>query len=132
MFVVGDMAWITDSKTSEVLPQLGSVALQAGEWAGENIARRLKGEETKPFVYEDKGTMATIGRGAAVVQFKRGRTMKGKAASLAWGAVHLALLSTGEDRAKAVIDWTWAGFTHERSNRITVRTDVNEKKRSES
>ena len=132
VFVVGDVAWITDSKTNEVLPQLGSVALQAGEWAGENIARRLKGEETKPFVYEDKGTMATIGRGAAVVQFRRGRTMKGKAASLAWGAVHLALLSTGEDRAKAVIDWTWAGFTHERSNRITVRTDVDENKRSES
>ena len=58
--------------------------------------------------------MATIGRGAAVVQFKGGRTMKGKAASLAWGAVHLALLSTGEDRAKAVVDWTWAGFAHER------------------
>ncbi len=132
VFAVGDIAWITDTKTGDVLPQLGSVALQAGEWAGENIARRLKGEETKPFVYEDKGTMATIGRAAAVVQFKRGRTMKGKAATLAWGAVHLALLSTGEDRAKAVIDWTWAGFTHERSNRITVRTDVNEEKRSKS
>ena len=52
--------------------------------------------------------------------------MKGKAASLAWGAVHLALLSTGEDRAKAVVDWTWAGFTHERSARITVRTDRDE------
>ena len=58
--------------------------------------------------------MATIGRAAAVVQFTRGRTLKGKSASLAWGAVHLALLSTGEDRAKAIIDWTWAGFTHER------------------
>ncbi len=126
VFGVGDIAWITDSKTNEVLPQLGSVALQAGEWAGENIARLLEGKETKPFEYEDKGTMATIGRGAAVVQFRRGRTMKGKAASLAWGAVHLALLSTGEDRAKAVIDWTWAGFTHERSNRITVQRDVHE------
>ena len=130
VFGVGDIAWITDSKTNEVLPQLGSVALQAGEWAGENIARLLEGKETKPFEYEDKGTMATIGRGAAVVQFRRGRTMKGKAATLAWGAVHLALLSTGEDRAKAVIDWTWAGFTHERSNRISVQTD--DKKRSES
>jgi NADH dehydrogenase FAD-containing subunit len=44
-------------------------------------------------------------------------------AFLAWGAVHLALLSTGEDRAKALIEWTWAGFSHERSARITVRTD---------
>ena len=42
---------------------------------------------------------------------------------LAWGAVHLALLSTGEDRAKAMVDWTWAGFTHERPHRIDVETE---------
>jgi NADH:ubiquinone reductase (H+-translocating) len=124
VFAVGDMAWITDTKTKRVLPQLGSVALQAGERAGGNIARLIAGKETEPFVYHDKGTMATIGRAAAVVQFHRGRTMKGKAASLAWGTVHLALLSTGEDRAKAIVEWTWAGFTHERPGRITVRTDT--------
>jgi NADH:quinone reductase (non-electrogenic) len=123
VFSVGDIAWITDQKTGEVLPQLGSVALQTGERAGENIALRAAGKETKPFEYFDKGTMATIGRGAAVIQMPRGKTMKGKAAYLAWGAVHLALLSTGEDRAKAVVDWTWAGFSHERPGRITVRTD---------
>jgi len=123
VFAVGDIAWITDTKTKRVLPQLGSVALQAGEQAGANIARRIAGNETERFAYHDKGTMATIGRGAAVVQFHRGRTIKGKAASLAWGTVHLALLSTGEDRAKAMVDWTWAGFTHERPGRITVRTD---------
>ncbi len=123
---VGDIAWITDTKTGHVLPQLGSVALQAGEQAGENIARRLAGKTTNPFRYHDKGTMATIGRGSAVIQMPRGRTMKGKAASLAWGAVHLALLSTGEDRAKAVVDWTWAGFTHERPARISVKTERDE------
>jgi NADH dehydrogenase len=122
VFAVGDIAWITDTKTNEVLPQLGSVALQAGEHAGENIARLVAGKETKPFRYHDKGTMATIGRGAAVVQLPRGRTMKGEPAWLAWGAVHLALLSTGEDRAKAVVDWTWAGFTHERTSRISIET----------
>jgi NADH dehydrogenase len=122
-FAVGDIAWITDTKTQDVLPQLGSVALQAGEHAGENIARLVAGNDTEPFVYHDKGTMATIGRGAAVIQTHRGRTLKGKAASLAWGAVHLALLSTGEDRAKAIVDWTWAGFTHDRPGRISVRTD---------
>jgi NADH:ubiquinone reductase (H+-translocating) len=123
VFAVGDIAWITDAKTNEVLPQLGSVALQAGEHAGENIARLVAGKGTEPFEYHDKGTMATIGRGAAVVQTRGGRTLKGKAAFLAWGGVHLALLSTGEDRAKAVVDWTWAGFTHERPGRISVRTD---------
>jgi NADH:ubiquinone reductase (H+-translocating) len=119
-FAVGDIAWITDTKTDEVLPQLGSVALQAGDRAGKNIARLLEGKETEPFRYHDKGTMATIGPGAAVVQLPRGRTLHGEVAWLAWGAVHLALLSTGEDRAKAIVDWTWAGFTHERAARISV------------
>jgi len=123
VFAVGDVAWITDTKTGDVLPQLGSVALQAGERAGENIARLVAGKDAEPFVYHDKGTMATIGRFAAVVQTRGGHTLTGRTASLAWGAVHLALLSTGEDRAKAVVDWTWAGFTHERSGRISVRTD---------
>ena len=80
MFVVGDIAAITDPKTEQVLPQLGSVALQSGEHAGETIARLVAGKETKPFKYHDKGTMATIGRGAAVVQMLGGRTMKGKKA----------------------------------------------------
>ena len=83
----------------------------------------MEGKDTKPFSYHDKGIMATIGRGAAVVQMPHGRTMKGRTASLAWGAVHLALLSTGEDRAKALLDWTWAGFTHERPGRISVSAD---------
>jgi NADH:ubiquinone reductase (H+-translocating) len=124
VYVVGDVAAITDPKTSQVLPQLGSVALQSGEHAGKTIAGRLAGKETKPFKYRDKGTMAAIGRGSAVVQMLGGRTMKGKTASLAWGTVHLALLPTNQDRAKAVVDWAGAGLTHQRSGRITV--DVGE------
>jgi NADH:ubiquinone reductase (H+-translocating) len=122
VFVVGDVAAITDTKTQQVLPQLGSVALQSGEHAGETIARQVAGKETKPFKYRDKGTMATIGRGSAVVQMLGGRTMKGKAAQVAWGTVHLALLPTNESRAKAIVDWAGAGLTHQRSARITVDT----------
>ena len=121
-YAVGDVAAITDAKTEQVLPQLGSVALQSGEHAGETIAKLIAGKETKPFKYRDKGTMAAIGRGSAVVQMLGGKTMKGKAASLAWGTVHLALLPTNEDRAKAVVDWAGAGLTHQRSGRITVET----------
>jgi NADH:quinone reductase (non-electrogenic) len=123
VFAVGDVAWTTVEGSDRALPQLGSVALQAGEHAAHCIARLVAGQPTGPFRYHDKGTMATIGRGAAVVQTRGGRTLKGRTAWLAWGAVHLALLSTGEDRAKAAVDWTWSGFTHERSGRISVRTD---------
>jgi NADH:ubiquinone reductase (H+-translocating) len=122
MYAVGDVAAITDAKTQQVLPQLGSVALQSGEHAGETIARIVAGKSPEPFEYRDKGTMATIGRGAAVVQMLRGKTMKGKKAQVAWGTVHLALLPTNEDRAKAVVDWAGATLTHQRTGRIRVET----------
>ncbi len=123
VFVVGDIAAITDSKTEQVLPQLGSVALQSGEHVGETISRRVAGKSTKPFAYRDKGTMAAIGRHAAVVQMLGGKTMKGRKAQFAWRTVHLALLPTNEDRAKAIVDWAGSEFTHQRVGRINVDLD---------
>jgi NADH dehydrogenase len=123
VYVVGDAAAIADPKSGATLPQLGSVALQSGEHVGETIARRLAGKKTKDFAYRDKGTMATIGRRAAVVQMLAGRTMTGTKAQLAWGTVHLALLPTNEDRAKAVVSWAGSAMTHQRVGRITVEDD---------
>ena len=123
VFVVGDVAAIFDPKSDQVLPQLGSVALQSGEHAGETIAHRIAGKKTKPFRYHDKGTMAAIGRKAAVVQMLGGRTLTGAPAQAAWAAVHLVLLPTNEDRAKAVVDWAGATLTHQRSGRFAVTPD---------
>jgi NADH dehydrogenase len=123
VYALGDIAAIVDARTEQVLPQLGSVALQSGEHAGEQIARRIAGKETKPFKYKDKGTMAAIGRRAAVVQMLGGKTMTGTKAQFAWATVHLALLPTNEDRAKAVVDWAGATFTHQRAGRITVESE---------
>ena len=120
VYVVGDVAAIYDAKREQVLPQLGSVALQSGEHAGETIARRIAGKKTKPFAYKDKGTMAAIGRRAACVEFLAGRTMTGAKAQVAWATVHLALLPTNEDRSKAVVDWVGAALTHQRVGRFTV------------
>jgi NADH dehydrogenase len=130
VFAVGDIGWITSTTKKiagrkrrgepEVLPQLGGVALQSGDRAGENVARLVEGKPTERFEYLDKGTMATIGRGAAVVEMARGPSLTGRTAVMAWRFVHLALLSTGEDMGKAMLEWTWAGFTHERSERISI------------
>lgn len=124
VYAVGDIAWITDTNTDQILPQLGGVALQSGERAGANIQLQLQGKATEPFEYFDKGTMATIGRGAAVAQLPTGNTMKGKMAALAWGTVHLALLTGGDSRAKTVLDWGWAGATRKRTERISVDPDT--------
>ena len=123
VYVPGDVGAIVDAKSGQVLPQLGSVALQSGEHVGETIARRIEGKDTKPFTYKDKGTMAMIGRRAAVVQMLGGRTMTGTKAQAAWATVHLALLPTNEDRAKAVVDWAGAALTHQRVGRITVGSE---------
>ena len=122
VYVVGDVAAIVDQKSGQVLPQLGSVALQSGEHVGETIAHLIAGKKTTPFAYKDKGTMAAIGRGAACVQMLGGRTMTGAKAQVAWATVHLALLPTNEDRAKAVVDWAGATLTHQRAGRITVES----------
>jgi NADH dehydrogenase len=120
VFVIGDCAMITDSHTNDKLPQLGSVALQSGYMAAENISNLVAGKKTKPFKYKDKGTMATVGRGAAVVQFHNGKTMTGHMAWMAWLGVHLTLLSGGEERVTTALDWGWDILTHGRGKRIVV------------
>lgn len=120
VYVVGDVAQMTDAKTDAVLPQLGSVGIQSGTHAGANILHQIDGKATTPFHYHDKGTMATIGRNAAVAELPGGLTLTGELAWLAWGAVHLALLTGLESRASALVDWSWALFTHQRSKRIEV------------
>ncbi len=118
--MVGDIAMITDSKTKEQLPQLGSVAQQAGFTAGENIIRQVEGKKPQPFEYKDKGTMAQVAQGAAVVQFQSGRTMTGKAAWLAWLGVHLTLLSGGEEKGLTILDWGWNAVSQDRGKRTLV------------
>ena len=120
VFVIGDIAKITDAHTNTELPQLGSVAQQAGYQAAENIARLVDGKKTQGFKYKDKGTMATVGRGAAVVQFHNGKTMTGHAAWMAWLGVHLTLLSGGEQRVFTALDWGWNILAHGRGKRIVV------------
>jgi NADH dehydrogenase len=93
VYVIGDAANITDS-TGAKLPQLGSVAQQAGKWAARNIYADLNGGARQPFRYVDKGYMAMIGRGAAVAELGRKRLqLQGPLAFVSWLLVHLALLS---------------------------------------
>ncbi len=105
VYVVGDCANITDS-TGAKLPQLGSVAQQAGKWAASNILADLKGGTRTPFRYVDKGYMAMVGRGAAVAELGRKRIqLQGVFAFLSWLLVHLALLSGLQQKIRALFSW---------------------------
>jgi NADH dehydrogenase len=105
VYVIGDCANITDS-TGAKLPQLGSVAQQAGKWAASNILADLKGGTRTPFRYVDKGYMAMVGRGAAVAELGRKRIqLQGVFAFLSWLLVHLALLSGLQQKVRALFSW---------------------------
>ena len=122
MFVdhAGQTVGVTDAKTGEPLPGLGAVALQAGRHVGQTIARLVAGESAEPFHYVDKGTMAQVGRGAAVVELPAGGTLTGHVAWLAWLGVHLSLLSGAEEKTSVFVDWGWNLVTHQRSKRIIL------------
>ena len=126
IFVVGDMGEVASE--GKVLPQLGSVAMQSGEHVGRQIARRMLDEQTQPFKYWDKGFMATIGRGSAVVEFPNQLTLHGPPAYFAWLGVHLALLNGVRNRIETLWNWGWSALTHDRAARIIIEED--EKKQS--
>jgi NADH dehydrogenase len=108
IFVVGDMGEVASE--GKVLPQLGSVAMQSGEHVGRQIARRMLDEPTQPFKYWDKGFMATIGRGSAVVEFPNQLTLHGPPAYFAWLGVHLALLNGVRNRIETLWNWGWSAL----------------------
>ena len=123
VFAIGDIAAMTDGKTGQVLPGLGATALQAGRHVGETIKRLLDGKQPKPFEYFNKGMMAQVGRGAAVVELPTGGTMTGHLAWLAWLGVHLSLLNGAEEKVGVFVDWGWNLLTHKRGKRIILSDD---------
>jgi NADH dehydrogenase len=120
VLVIGDIANIPDGK-GKTHPQLGSVALQSGSAAAKTILADRAGKAAKPFSYLDKGTMAMIGRGAAVAQVK-GVELHGKLAFAAWLGVHAALLTGGSNRVDAFKSWAIDFFGKERAPQALDRS----------
>jgi NADH dehydrogenase len=123
VYVIGDAANMTDS-TGAKLPQLGSVAQQAGKWAARNIHADLTGGARRPFEYFDKGYMAMIGRGAAVAEIGRKRVqLQGPLAFVSWLLVHLALLSGFQQKVRALFSWLNGYITHSPAQVVVGRPE---------
>ncbi|MBN9119212.1 MAG: NAD(P)/FAD-dependent oxidoreductase, partial [Planctomycetes bacterium] len=100
------------------LPGLAPVAMQQGEYVAGVIVRRLKGETPKgPFRYNDKGTMATIGRAKAVAE-SHGFKFSGYLAWLAWLFIHILYLARFENRVLVLFQWFWNYVTRNRTARL--------------
>jgi NADH dehydrogenase len=118
VFAIGDMAAVATGEGGAVLPQLAQPAIQAGRHAGQQILRVLAGEQTRPFRYHDKGTMATIGRRAAVAQLPLGIRLRGTPAWLVWLGLHIVFLVGVRNRFSVLINWAWRYVSWGRGPRV--------------
>jgi NADH:ubiquinone reductase (H+-translocating) len=118
IFVVGDTASL--DQNGKPLPGVAQVAIQQGRYAGRLIHNRIVGNPPpSPFNYFDKGSMAVVGKGFAVLQSGRVR-MSGFVAWLAWAAVHLQFLATSSLRLSVFLQWVWTYVTGQRGDRLIV------------
>jgi len=119
-FVIGDMSAFRDP-SGVPLPGLAPVAIQQGRRAADNALRRLSGQPTLAFRYHDRGTMATIGRAAAVAVIG-GVQLSGLIAWLAWLFVHIMFLIGFRNRLLVIFEWAWAYVSWQRGARLITRT----------
>ncbi len=114
-FVIGDAAYLEID--GEPLPMMAPVAQQAGTLVANNIVRELRGELPEPFAYRDSGSLATIGRNAAVARLGRFQ-FQGFLAWVLWLALHLVLLIGFRNRLLVLVNWAWDYFLYERGVRL--------------
>jgi len=118
IFVVGDTASVQQG--GKPLPGVAQVAMQGGRYAGKLIARRLSGKVARrPFRYFDKGNMAVVGRGFAIMQSGKIH-LSGLFAWLAWSLIHIQFLATANLRISVFVQWIWTFFTGQRGSRLIV------------
>jgi NADH:ubiquinone reductase (H+-translocating) len=118
IFVVGDTASL--DQNGKPLPGVAQVAMQQGRYAGKLIHGRIVGDSPpRPFSYFDKGTMAVVGKGFAVLQSGKVQ-VSGFLAWLTWAAVHLQFLATSSLRLSVFLQWIWTYVTGQRGDRLIV------------
>ena len=123
VFVIGDLATLKDAQ-GNLLPGVAPVALQQGRYVAKVVGDDLRNKPRKNFDYFDKGNLATIGRAAAVAQFRK-LHISGYFAWLAWLFIHIFFLIGFRNRIIVLIQWAWSYLTYERGARlITGSTDL--------
>lgn len=123
VFVLGDL--IAKEQDGQALPGVAQLAIQSGRYAAEQIRRTLRGEARLPFVYKDKGSMATIGRAKAIAEIGRLK-LSGFIAWVLWLFIHLMFLVEFRSRFAVLFDWAYAYLTWQRSSRVILELPANE------
>lgn len=123
VFVVGDMAYVEGYKDDQAYPMVAQVAIQQGKHAARNILAAVAGESLQPFKYFDYGSMATIGRRAAVFD-AFGIRLSGRIAWFGWLFVHILYLIGFRNRLIVLTNWAYNYFARERAVRLITGRDL--------
>jgi NADH:ubiquinone reductase (H+-translocating) len=121
VFVIGDMAYLEDSKSGQAYPMVAQVAMQMGTQAARNILAQIEDRPLAAFHYFDKGQMATIGRRAAVFD-AFGIRLSGFLAWVGWLFVHIIYLIGFRNRLVVLTNWAYNYFTYDRAVRLITGT----------
>src|SRR3984885_4342408 len=128
--VIGDTASL--EQNGKPLPGVAQVAMQQGRYAAKLIRSRIAGTPPPgPFSYFDKGSMAVVGKGFAVLQSRKVH-LSGFVAWLAWATVHLQYLGQSSLRVSVFLQWIWTYLTGQRGSRLIVKSLVSESSRTAS
>jgi len=115
LYVIGDAAYLEHE--GQPLPMMAPVAIQMANTAATNIGRHLRGAPPLAFQYRDPGTLATIGRNAAVA-YIHGIAFKGFLAWVVWLVVHIVQLIGFRNKLIVLLNWAWDYFFYERASRL--------------
>lgn len=117
VFVIGDLAYL--EQDGSMLPGVAQVAMQEGTHAAQNILKLIEGQPAEPFRYNDKGSMATIGRNAAVANIG-GRLYTGFIAWIIWLVIHIFFLIGFRNRLGVLTNWAWNYIFYDRVVRLIL------------
>lgn len=120
IFAVGDIAYMVTNECPSGLPMMAQPAIQQGKQLGENMVRLIEKKPMIPFVYKDKGAMATIGRNKAVVDLPKFK-FQGVFAWYVWMFVHLFFLIGFRNRMVVFINWVYNYIRFDREARLIIR-----------
>ncbi len=126
VFVIGDLA-AAEQLDGTFVPGVAPAAIQAGQHTARNIARAVEGQPLRAFKYQDKGSLATIGRAAAVADFGGKKKFGGFFAWIAWLVIHIFFLIGFRNRFLVITQWAWAYLTYQRGARLITGTNPLEK-----
>jgi NADH dehydrogenase len=116
VFVLGDLAAV-EQEDGSFVPGVAPAAIQMGQHMGRALERAVAGQPLRPFRYRDKGSLATIGRAAAVADFGKVR-FGGFFAWMAWLVIHIFFLIGFRNRFLVITQWAWAYLTYQRGARL--------------